>query len=186
MQRVHIFEEGLHVFFGVLADGDAGRGGVLDDAIVNVSEVHYLQDLETAGEQEAAEYVLEDKSTKIADMRIIVDRGAAAVDADFALVEGLEGLKAARKRVVEAYVCHFQRYGKRTIVAEGRVWGKGRNGNAIADRQYGWTGAGRLRRASRYESFVSSGSRSPQRALGTYGTFVPFSKRCAQLVYREK
>src|ERR1700723_1484589 len=152
MQRVHIFEEGLHVFFGVLADGDAGRGGVLDDAIVNVSEVHYLQDLETAGEQEAAEYVLEDKSTKIADMRIIVDRGAAAVDADFALVEGLEGLKAARKRVVEAYVCHFQRYGKRTIVAEGRgvggggVWGKGGKMKFVARRKGGGDGGGRLAR----------------------------------------
>src|ERR1700721_817940 len=136
MQRVHIFEEGVHVFCGVLADGDAGRGGVLDDAIVNVSEVHYLQDLETAGEQEAAEYVLEDKSTKIADMRIIVDRGAAAVDADFALVGGREGGGA-----------------------------KGGNGNPNQERKSGGTGAGRLRRASRYESFVSSGSRSPQRAL---------------------
>jgi hypothetical protein len=65
-------------------------------------------------------------------MSIVVDRGATAVDADFALVERLEGLETARERVVEVYVGHFQRYGKRTIVAEGRVLGKGRNGNAIA------------------------------------------------------
>jgi hypothetical protein len=45
---------------------------------------------------------------------------------------------------------------------------------------------GRLRRASRAGSLVSSGARSPQRAFGTYGTFVPFSKGCAQVVYREK
>jgi hypothetical protein len=67
-------------------------------------------------------------------MSIVVDRRTATVDADFAFVEGLEGLEAARERVVEAYVGHFQDIGKRTIVAEGRVWGKGRNGNAIADR----------------------------------------------------
>jgi len=66
-------------------------------------------------------------------MRIIIDRGAAAIDADFALVEGLERFQAVGERVVEAYVCHFQRYGKRKIVAEGRCWGKGGNGNAIAD-----------------------------------------------------
>src|ERR1700733_7850489 len=135
MQRVHIFEEGLHVFFGVFADRDARGRGVLDDAIVHVGKVHDLQDAQAAGEQEAAQYVLEDENTKIADMGIVVDWGAAAVDADFALVQGLEGLEAAGERVVETYVCHFQRYGKRTIVAEGRVWGKGRNGNAIADRQ---------------------------------------------------
>jgi len=67
-------------------------------------------------------------------MSIVVDRGPAAVDADFALVEGLERLEATRERVVEAYVGHFKGIGKRTIVAEGWVWGKGRNGNAIADR----------------------------------------------------
>ena len=33
---------------------------------------------------------------------------------------------------MEVYVGHFQEIGKRTIVAEGRVRGKGRNGNAIA------------------------------------------------------
>lgn len=68
-------------------------------------------------------------------MCIVVDRGAAAVDADFALVKGLEGLKAVGERVVEVYVGHFQHNGKRTIVAEGWVRGKGRNGNAIADSQ---------------------------------------------------
>jgi hypothetical protein len=68
-------------------------------------------------------------------MSIVVDRGATAVDADLTLVQGLEGLELARERVVEAYVCHFQHNGKRTIVAEGRVRGKQRNGNAIADEQ---------------------------------------------------
>ena len=133
VQRVHVLQESLDVFFGVLADGDAGSGGVLDDAIVHVGEVHYLEDAEAAEEQEAAQYILEDEGTKIADMSIVVDRGAAAVDADFALVEGVEGLEAAGERVVEAYVGHFQDIGKRTIVAEGRVRGKVRNGNAIAD-----------------------------------------------------
>jgi hypothetical protein len=134
VQRAHIFEESLNVFFGVLADGDAGGGGVLDDAIVHVGKVHDLEDAKAAEEEEAAKDVLEDEGTKIADMSIVVDRGAATVDADFALLEGAERLEAAGERVVEVYVGHFEDIGKRTIVAEGRVWGKGGNGNAIADR----------------------------------------------------
>jgi hypothetical protein len=100
MEGVHIFEEGLHVFFGVLADGDAGGGGVLDDAIVHVGKVHDLEDAKAAEEEEAAKDVLEDEGTKIADMSIVVDRGAATVDADFPLVKRLEGLKTAGERVV--------------------------------------------------------------------------------------
>jgi hypothetical protein len=80
---------------------------------------------------------LEDESTKIADMSIVVDRRATAVYADLALMQGLEGLQPVGKRVVEAYLCHFQRYGKRKIVAEAQASGKPVNGNAIADRQYG-------------------------------------------------
>ena len=48
------------------------------------------------------------------------------------------------------------------------------------------TDPGWLRRANRSWSFVSSGASSPHRAFGTYGTFVPFSKGCAQVVYTEK
>ena len=79
-------------------------------------------------------------------MSIVVDRGAAAVDADFALVKGLEGLEAAGERVVEAYVGHFHDIGKTTIVAEARVWGKGRNGNAIAGYVKRWAANGKLRK----------------------------------------
>jgi len=95
MQRAHIFEESLYVFFGVLANRDAGSGGVLNDAIVHVGEVHDLQDAKAAEEEEPAQDILEDEGTKVADMSIVVDRRAAAVDADFALVKGLEGLEAA-------------------------------------------------------------------------------------------
>ena len=48
VQGVHVLQESFDVFFGVLADGNAGSGGVLDDAIVHVGEVHYLQDAKAA------------------------------------------------------------------------------------------------------------------------------------------
>ena len=48
VQRVHVLQESFDVFLGVLADGNAGSGGVLDDAIVHVGEVHYLEDAKTA------------------------------------------------------------------------------------------------------------------------------------------
>ena len=51
--------------------------------------------------QKPAQDILKHKRAEIADVREIVDRGAAGVDADFALVQRLERLKAVRKRVVQ-------------------------------------------------------------------------------------
>src|SRR5271169_1616321 len=103
-------------------------------------------------------------------MCIVVDRRATAVYADLALVQGLEGLQAVGERVVEAYVCHFQRYGKRKIVAEAQACGKRVNGNAIADRQY------------RKHASAAGVARGPG---STNGTNVRYSKGCAPLVGRQ-
>jgi hypothetical protein len=56
--------------------------------------------------QEASQDVLKDESPKIADVREIVDRGAARVDADFARVNRSKNLQAIRERVVKLYVDH--------------------------------------------------------------------------------
>ena len=74
-------------------------------------------------------------------MRVVIDRRPAGVDAHFARVEGLEGLEAARRACCGGVCLSFSALGKRKIVAEARVWGKGRNGNAIAD---GFNGERRL------------------------------------------
>jgi hypothetical protein len=56
--------------------------------------------------QEAPQDVLKDESPKIADVREIVDGGAARVDADFAGVNRSKNLQAIRERVMKTYVSH--------------------------------------------------------------------------------
>ena len=73
---------------------DAGRGGLGDDAVVHVGEVHHLDDLEAARAQEAAQDVLEDEGAEIADVGEVVDRGTAGVDAHLARVQRHKGLFA--------------------------------------------------------------------------------------------
>ena len=93
-------------FLGVLADADAGRGGVGDDAVVHVGEVHDVVELEAAEFQEAAQDVLEHEGAVVADVREVVDRGTAGVDADFASALRDERLGLTTESVVEADFGH--------------------------------------------------------------------------------
>jgi hypothetical protein len=79
-----IVEEGLGEFFGVVADADAFGGGVGNDAVVDVGEIHDVGEAEAAEFQETAEDVLEDEGAVVADVGIVIDRGAAGVHGDFA------------------------------------------------------------------------------------------------------
>ena len=72
---------------------DAGGGGVLDDAVVHVGDVHHLHDAKAARMQEAPQDVLKHEGAEIADVREGVDRRAAGVDADFARMDGLQRLQ---------------------------------------------------------------------------------------------
>jgi len=81
----------LNEFFGVIADADVLGGGVGDDAIVYVGEIHYMSEAKTAEFQEAAEDVLEDEGAVIADVGEVVDGGAAGVHCDFAGFLGRKG-----------------------------------------------------------------------------------------------
>ena len=121
----------------------------MDDAVVHVGEIHYLQDAIAGRAQEAAQNVLKHEGTKISDVREIVDRRAASVDANFALVNRLERFQAICKRVVEADVGGF---------------GGGHESNILADGSYakqsGWLGgflAGWVARKARDEIGRSSG-----------------------------
>ena len=79
-----IVEEGLGEFFGVVADADALGGGVGDDAVVDIGEVHDVGEAEAAEFEKAAEDVLEDEGAEVADVGVVVDGGAAGVHGDFA------------------------------------------------------------------------------------------------------
>jgi hypothetical protein len=101
-----IVEKGLHEFLGVVANGQARGGGVGDDAVVDVGEVHDVMHFEAAELEEAAENVLKDEGAVIADVRVVVDRGAASVHADFAGLLRDEGLGLAGEGVVEVNIGH--------------------------------------------------------------------------------
>ena len=64
----------------------------LDDAVVDVGNVHHLHHAVALGMQEAAQNILKHERAKIADMREGVDRRAARVDAHFARMNGLQRL----------------------------------------------------------------------------------------------
>ena len=92
-ERGNVLEEGLNIFFGVFADAHACGGGVLDDAVVHVGNVHDLQHAIALGMQEAPQDVLKNEGAEIADVREGVDRRAAGVDAHLAR---MERVRAAR------------------------------------------------------------------------------------------
>src|SRR5882762_1312101 len=101
-----IVEEGLDEFLGVITDAEVLGGGVGDDAIVDVGEIHYVSQAKAAEFQEAAENVLEDEGAVVADVGVIVDGGAAGVHGDFAGFFGDEGLGLVGERVVEVDFGH--------------------------------------------------------------------------------
>ena len=82
-ERLAIFEKGLREFLGIVADRFSCGGGVGDDAIVHVGQVHDVIQFESAEFQEAPENILEDKGAIVADVRVVVDRRAASVHAYF-------------------------------------------------------------------------------------------------------
>ena len=84
----------------------AGRGGLGDDAIVHVGEVHHLRDLEAARAQEAAQDVLEDEGAEVADVGVVVDRGAAGVDGHSARMQGHERLLLPRHGILKYDFAH--------------------------------------------------------------------------------
>ena len=56
-QRIQILKESLLEARRVFADGDAGRGGVADDLVVHVGNVHDVADLGSGQQQKAAQHV---------------------------------------------------------------------------------------------------------------------------------
>src|SRR5208283_2650724 len=105
-ERAAIGVESLNVLFRVIAYGDARGGGIGDDAVVHVGQVHHVGQLEAAEFQEAPQDVLENEGAEIADVRVVVHRGAAGVHADFPGLQGHERLNLAGQRVVDADFVH--------------------------------------------------------------------------------
>src|SRR5205823_9098617 len=100
-QVVAILEERLHERRGMLVQPLArGRGG-LDGAIVDVGEVHDVNDVVARGAEIAAQQVLEQEGAEVADVRVVPDGRTARIEGDAGRRERCERLDAAAERVVE-------------------------------------------------------------------------------------
>ena len=64
--------------------------GALDDLVIDIGEVLGERDLVAARDEPATNHVKADERAGIADVDVVVDRGAAHVHADLAGLDGLE------------------------------------------------------------------------------------------------
>ncbi|MNT35246.1 hypothetical protein D3C72_1712670 [compost metagenome] len=73
--------------------------------MTDVRDVHHVAHLQAVEFERAAQAVDEQIGAQVADMRVVVDRGPAGVQARLARGDGLEGPQAAAIRVVQMK-CH--------------------------------------------------------------------------------
>ena len=74
---------------------------IANDLVVHVGNVHHVLDADPGQLEEAAQHVDLQKSTKIADVAVIVDRRPAGVHAQGVAVRGDEFIHLSRKGIEE-------------------------------------------------------------------------------------
>ena len=79
----------------------SGGGGVADDLVLDVGDVHHVIERVAARAQPAAQDVLKRERPQVADVDEVVDRRPAGVHAHGVAVKRSEGLDLLRKGVVE-------------------------------------------------------------------------------------
>src|ERR1700694_1708686 len=105
-QRVEILEKRLDVLLGELIDRLAMLRGLLDDAVLDIGEVHHLRDLVALLEEDPAQQILEEEGAEVADVGIVVHRWTAGVHPNVALLDRYELFHPATHRVVQAQRRH--------------------------------------------------------------------------------
>ena len=85
-----VLKKSLLIFGGVVFDAQALLGRVADNLVVHVGDVHYMPDGESLLQQEAPENVHCNKSTKIADVTVVVDSRAAGIHPNFIALQRLK------------------------------------------------------------------------------------------------
>src|ERR1051325_4897613 len=87
-ERVEVFPQRLNVDRGVVVDTQAGFLRLGDDAVFNVSDVHYVRDFEAFVFQVAAQDVGGDGAAEVADVAVIPDSRAAVIEPDLTFARG--------------------------------------------------------------------------------------------------
>ena len=103
-EAVHLLDEGVRELLGNLSGGAALFVGTVDDFVVDVGEVLGKRDLIALEHEVAANHVERQERARVADVDLVVDRGAADVHADLALFDGLKLLFAVRLAVIDEHV----------------------------------------------------------------------------------
>jgi len=67
-QRIEVLKKRLDVFLGELIDRLAVLGGLLDDAILNIGQVHHLGDAVPLLQEDPPQKVLEEEGAEVADV----------------------------------------------------------------------------------------------------------------------
>ena len=102
VQQLPIDLEGLDVLVGIGAKGHTRRPGIADGIVVNIREVDDVAKLKPPVLQVPAEDILKNEGAIVANVRVVVNRGPAGVNAHGVAFEGLKLLDLPRERVVEA------------------------------------------------------------------------------------
>ena len=80
-QDVQILEKCLFILRGVLLDGEAGGGGVANDLVVDVGDVHHMAERHAFALEEAAQHIDLQERPEVADVSVVVDGRPASVHA---------------------------------------------------------------------------------------------------------
>ena len=101
-QRGAVLQERLGIDAGVFPQRLVLGHGIADDLVVHVRDVHDVVEAESAGAQPFAQEVEERERAEVADMGVIVNRGAAGIHADGVVARRRKLLHPLGQRVVEA------------------------------------------------------------------------------------
>ena len=102
VQGLGVLEIGGDIFFGQRKGVDAFLIGPVDDLVVHVGEVLHVGHVIAPPQEIAAHRVEDHQGTGVAQMDEVVHRGAAAVDAHFALFAGHELLFLGAHGIVKS------------------------------------------------------------------------------------
>jgi hypothetical protein len=142
-----------------------------DDLVVDVGQVHHLRHVVAGQAERAPQQVLEQERAEVAEVRRVVDRGAAGVERDRASVGGRERLDGARHGVVQAELgaghrARVRGTGRRTgkLLRPGARWQAGRESLRIhSPAQQPHAPAGRAPREARASAASARRAAGPGR-----------------------
>ncbi len=100
-QPIVVLEKALYVRLCQLPQPNTPRNGGVNRPIVDIGQVPHLDDAVALPLEVAAQDVLAQERAEVADVGVVVDRGAAGVHGDAAVLCGAEFLLASREGVVE-------------------------------------------------------------------------------------